>query len=397
LPSAEGVEPVNQLIESTLKNKTAIAGIGHTEFSRSIGRPERRIALEAIRAALADAGLVAADVDGLVRFDLETSTEIEIARNLGIENLRFYDEVGYGGGSGCAAVLHAAMAVALGIAEVVVCWRARNRGSGGRPWAKTGWRMGGDAQFYAPFGLLRPVDQIALLYRRYLHDHDAPHDAAAPVAVACRKHAARNPHALMREPITVDDYRRSRPVSEPLRLLDCCLETDGALAVVVTSAARARDLRHPVVTILAGAQATGPECVSMANYHKPIFLETPSAYCAPDLWRSAGIGPRDVDVAEIYDAFTPLVLLSLEEYGFCGRGEATDFVRDGRLEWPNGELPTNTSGGSLSEAYVHGFNLILEGVRQIRGTSSCQVDGAEVALVTSGAGVPTSALLLARN
>jgi acetyl-CoA acetyltransferase len=200
----------------------------------------------------------------------------------------------------------------------------------------------------------------------------------------------------MRPPITLADHQASRMVAEPLRKLDCCLETDGALALVVTSAERARDVRGRPVAILAAVQGSGPDHVVMANYHKERFLETPSLYAARELWDQAGVHPADIDCAQIYDAFTPLVTLSLEEYGFCKPGEGGPFSEDGRLEWPGGALPCNTSGGGLSEAYVHGFNLILEGVRQMRGTSTCQVDGAELCLVTSGGGVPTSATVLAR-
>jgi acetyl-CoA acetyltransferase/uncharacterized OB-fold protein len=350
-----------------VRDKTAIVGIGQTEFSKSIGRPEKRIALEAIGAALDDAGLAPEDVDGLVRFDIESSTEVEIARNLGIPNLRFYGEVGYGGGGGCAAVFHAAMAVATGAADVVVCWRARNRGSGGRPWAKTGWRVGGDGQFFLPFGLVRPVDQVAMIARRYAHEYAAPPEMLGAVALACRKHATRNPAALMREPMSMDDYRSARMVADPLRLFDCCLETDGALAAVVTSSERARDLKQRPAYILAGAQGTGPQCVVMANYHKADFLETTSPYCARELFGRAGVTAKDVDVAQIYDAFTPLVVLSLEEYGFCARGEAKDFVEDGALEWPHGRLPINTSGGSLSEAYVRHVDVRREGRRDLSG------------------------------
>jgi acetyl-CoA acetyltransferase len=374
----------------------AIVGIGQTEFAKNIGRPERRIALEAIRAALDDAGIAPEEVDGLVRFDLESSTEVEIARSIGIPNLRFFGEVGYGGGGGCATVGHAAMAIAAGRASVVVCWRARNRGSGGRPWAGTGMRVGGDAQWSAPFGLVRPVDQIAMLARRHKHEYGTTSAQLGAVAVACRKHAARNPAALMRAPITLEDHQRSRFVSEPLRLLDCCLETDGALAVVVVSAERARASRARPAWVLAAAQGTGPEHVVMTSYHGPRFLETPSTPTARDLFAAAGVAPGDVDCAQIYDAFTPLVLLSLEEYGFCKAGEGGPFAEDARLEWPDGALPVNTSGGGLSEAYVHGMNLVCEGVRQIRGTSTAQVPDCELCLVTSGAGVPTSALLLAR-
>ena len=369
-------------------------GIGQTEFSKNIGRPERTVALEAIGSALTDAGLDPTEVDGLVRFDMETTTEVEIARNLGLENLRFFAEVAYGGGGGCATVGLAAMAIATGQASVVVCWRARNRGSGGRPWAATGPGVGGDAQFTAPYGLVRPVDQIAMLARRHMHEFGTTSEQLGAVAVAARKHAVRNPNALMRDPMTVADHQASRMISEPLHKFDCCLETDGALAVVVTSAERARDLRQPPAVVLAAAQGTGPEHTVMTDYHGPYFLQTPSTWAARALFASSGIGPGDVDCAQFYDAFTPLVLLSLEEFGFCKPGESGPMAASGALEWPSGALPCNTSGGGLSEAYVHGFNLILEGVRQVRGTSTSQVEGAEVSLVTSGAGVPTSALLL---
>ncbi len=375
----------------------AIVGIGQTEFSKSIGRPERTIALEAIRAALDDAGLEPEAVDGLVCFDMETTSEVEIARNLGIANLRFFGEIGYGGGAGCATVAHAAMAIAAGRARVVVCWRARNRGSGGRPWAATGNRVGGDYQFTAPYGLLRPVDQIAMIARRHMHEYGTTSEQLGAVAVACRKHASRNPNAMMRDPITIEDHQASRMISEPLRKLDCCLETDGALAVVVVGADDARDRPQRPAWILAAAQATGPDHVVMTNYYVPRFLETPSTHAARELFASAGITPADIDCAQLYDAFTPLVTLSLEEYGFCKPGEGGPFSEAGRLEWPDGELPINTSGGGLSEAYVHGFNLIVEGVRQIRGTSTCPLPDARLCLVTSGAGVPTSALILERE
>ncbi len=380
-----------------LTDKAAIVGIGQSEFSKNIGRSERTIALQAISLALADAGLAAESVDGLVRFDMESTSEVEIARNLGIENLRFFAEAGYGGGGGCATLAFAAMAIESGRADTVVCWRARNRGSGGRPWAGTRMEVGGDQQFYIPFGLVRPADQIAMLAARHMHEFGTTVEQFGAVAVACRKHAARNPHAMMREPITLADHGRSRMVSEPLRKLDCCLETDGALAVVLTSAARARDLRQRPVAVLAAVQGSGPEHVVMANYHKERFLETPSLYAAREPWAQAGVGPGDMDCAQFYDAFTPLVTISLEEYGFCEPGEGGPFSEKGRLEWPDGELPSNTSGGGLSEAYVHGFNLILEGVRQMRGSSTSQVEDAELCLVTSGGCVPTSAAVLART
>jgi acetyl-CoA acetyltransferase len=379
--------------------QAAIIGIGQTEFSFDIGRSERTIALQAIKAALDDAGVAARDVDGLVRFNMETTTEVEIARNLGIPNLRFFGEIGYGGGGACATVAHAAMAIAANRASVVVCWRARNRSkaAGGRPWEATGMRMGGDHQWSAPFGLVRPVDQIAMLTRRHMYEHGTTERHLGAVAVACRKHAARNPKALKREPMTLEDHAGSRLISEPLRKLDCCLETDGALAVVVTSKERARDAKNRPALVLAASQATGTEHVVMTNYHGPRLLETPSVEAARELFAQADVKPKDIGSAQFYDAFTPLVIMSLEEYGFCGKGEGGPFAEGGRLEWPDGELPICTSGGGLSEAYVHGYNLIVEGVRQIRGTSTSQVKKSELCLVTSGAGVPTSALILARG
>jgi acetyl-CoA acetyltransferase len=289
------------------------------------------------------------------------------------------------------------MAIAQRQASVVVCWRARNRSSGGRPWAATGAGVGGDYQFTAPYGLVRPADQIAMLARRHMHEYGTTSADLGAVAVTCRTHASRNPRAMMREPMTLADHQASRMISDPLRKFDCCLETDGALAVVVVSAERARDLPQKPAYVLAAAQGTGPEHVVMTDYYGPHFLQTPSTCVARDLFASAGVSPTDLDCAQFYDAFTPLVLLSLEEFGFCKPGESGPMASSGALMWPDGKLPTNTSGGGLSEAYVHGFNLILEGVRQIRGTSTSQVAGAELSLVTSGAGVPTSALLLASS
>jgi acetyl-CoA acetyltransferase len=380
-----------------MRDAAAIAGVGHTEFSKNIGRPERTIALEAIKAALDDAGLSPADVDGTVKFTLENTFEVDVMRALGIGNLRYFGDIAYGGGAGCGAIGHAAMAIATGAAEVVVVWRARNRGSGGRPWASKGNRVSGDMQWYLPFGLSRPVDQIAMLARRHMIEYGSTDEHLAAVATTFRAHAANNPYAMMRAPMTRDDYFASRFVSEPLRLFDCCLESDGALAVVLTSAERARDLRKPPVLVSGFAQGIGPQHMVMANYFTADPLQSPGHYAAQDLWRAAGMGPADIDVAQIYDAFSPLIPISLEAYGFCKPGEGGPFVASGALRAGGGSLPTNTSGGSLSEAYVHGMNLIVEGVRQMRGESVNQIARAETCMVTSGNGVPTSALVLRKG
>jgi acetyl-CoA acetyltransferase len=194
-----------------------------------------------------------------------------------------------------------------------------------------------------------------------------------------------------------DDYMAARWVSEPLCLFDNCLETDGAVACVVVPAERAVDLPQPPVYIHAFGQGLNTQHQTMTNYHRDDPLTGPAWACSRVLWANADIGPADVDVAQLYDAFSPLIPLSLEGYGFCKRGEGGDFTNDGNIEWPDGDLPVNTSGGGMSEAYVHGFNLIAEGVRQMRGTSTSQVAGAETCLVTSGEGVPTSAILLRRG
>jgi acetyl-CoA acetyltransferase len=383
----------------SLKDKAAIVGIGQLPFSKNIGRPEETTALEASKLALEDAGLKPSDVDGMVKWSIQTTMENAIARNLGIPNLRFFGEVGYGGGGGCGIIGHAAAAITAGMARCVLVYRSRNRGSGGRPWAGTSRERDQSASdanetaFYSPYGFVRPVDQVALFTRRFLHERGYTTRHLGWIAAACRRHASNNPFAMMREPITVDDHEQTRFISDPLRLLDCCLETDGAAAVVVAAPDLARDLRQKPAWIMAASQGMGPRNWIMNNFFKDPFLESPGAYAARDLWRMAGVSPQDVQVAQLYDAFTPLVLGSLEEYGFCKPGEAGAFVEDHGLEI-GGRLPTNTSGGSLSEAYVHGINLIIEATRQIRGTSVNQVPGARLSLSTSGNMVPTGALLL---
>jgi acetyl-CoA acetyltransferase len=381
---------------SPLQDAAAIVGIGQTEFARQIDRPEPQLAAEAVVAALADAGIAPDEVDGLCSYTMETTDEVALAKSIGAGDLTFFSQIGYGGGAGCATIGHAAMAIATGQADVVVAWRSRKRGApGSRPWAGAIPQLSSQAQWTRPSGLLRPVDEVAMLARRYMHEYGGGRAQLAEVAMAIRSHANRNPAAVMYDkPMTLDDYMAARFVSEPLCLFDNCLETDGALAAVLVSAERAKDCPHPPALVHAFGQGLNRQHETMVNYYSEDPLTGPAWTCARKLWSRADVGPDDVDVVQIYDAFTPLILLTLEGYGFCGRGEAGDFVSEGNLRWGSGSLPTNTSGGGLSEAYVHGFNLITEGVRQVRGTSTCQVDGARTCLVTSGEGVPTSAILL---
>lgn len=381
-----------------MKDFTAVVGIGQTAYGKGLADSELSLACQAISAAIDDAGLTPGDVDGLAMFSMEDGREVDVARNVGLGDITFFTEVGYGGGAGCGVVGQAAMAVATGQCRVAVAWRARKRAAkASRPWAQVADRLAGHQQWSRPFGVIRPVDEIAMLTRRAMHEYGYTRDHLANVALAFRKHANRNPIATMHaKELTREQYLDARWISEPLCLFDNCLETDGALAVVITSAERARDLPQPPAYIHAFAQSIPRQHQVMTNYFCEDPLLGPAWACAKLLWARSDFGPADVPVAQLYDAFSPLVPLSLEGYGFCGRGEGGDFTNDRALEWPDGRLPTNTSGGGMSEAYVHGFNLVLEGVRQIRGTSTNQVPDPACSLVTSGEGVPTSALLFRR-
>ncbi|MFJ8816029.1 lipid-transfer protein [Amycolatopsis thermoflava] len=388
----------------TLSGKAAIAGIGATEFSKDSGRSELRLAAEAVRAALDDAGLRPSDVDGLVSFTMDGNAEIAVARELGIPELTFFSRVHYGGGAAAATVQQAAMAVATGVAEVVVAYRAFNERSGHRfgqvSSAAAGQvnSSGVDNAFHYPMGLATPAATVAMVAQRYLYEYGASTEDFGRVAVLDRKHAATNPAAWFHgKPITLAEHQASRWIAEPLRLLDCCQESDGGVALVITSAARARDLRHPPAVIAAAAQGSGPDQYIMTSYYRDELAGLPEmGVVARQLWAQAGAGPSDMDVAVLYDHFTPYVLMQLEELGFCGRGEAPGFVASGALEL-DGSLPLNPHGGQLGEAYIHGMNGIAEGVRQIRGTSCNQVPSVSHVLVTAGTGVPTSGLVLAQS
>jgi acetyl-CoA acetyltransferase len=388
---------------SGIDGSAAIVGIGATEFSKESGRSELQLSAEATRAALADAGLTAADVDGLVTFTMDTSSEIALARELGIPGLRFFSRVNYGGGAACGTVLHAAMAVATGVADVVVCYRGFNERSGSRfgqvsVAAATQVNTNGlDNAWTYPMGLGTPAATVAMLARRYMHEYGATSEDFGRVAVADRKHAATNPNAwFYGKPITLEDHQASRMIADPLHLLDCCQESDGAVAIVVTSAERARDLPQPPAMVRAAAQGSGPDQFVMTSYYRDEIGLEEMGLVGRELWRQSGLGPKDMDTAVLYDHFTPFVLMQLEELGFCGRGEARDFISDGAIEL-GGRLPLNTHGGQLGEAYIHGMNGIAEGVRQVRGTSVNQVEEAQHVLVTAGTGVPTSGLVLGRG
>ncbi len=384
-----------------LDDAAAVVGIGATEFSKDSGRSELRLACEAVEAAIADAGLEPSQIDGMVTYTQETNPEIEIARNLGIGELSFFSRIHHGGGAACGTVQQAVLAVHAGVADAVVCYRAFNERSGRRFGAGVQDRPpmataeASHFSWYAPFGLLTPAQWVAMFATRYMHEYGVTSEDFGRVAVADRKHAATNPKAWFYEkPITLEEHQASRWIVEPLHLLDCCQESDGAQALVVTSLERARDLAQPPAVIRASAQGAGEEQDMMTSYYRDRITGLPEmGLVARQLWNTTGVGPDDMQTAIIYDHFTPLVFPQLEEFGFCARGTAKDFVRDGTIEM-GGKLPINTHGGQLGEAYIHGMNGIAEGVRQVRGTAVNQVDGVENVLVTAGTMVPTSALVL---
>ncbi|NKQ53104.1 lipid-transfer protein [Amycolatopsis sp. K13G38] len=385
----------------TLSGKAAIAGIGATEFSKDSGRSELRLASEAVLAALGDAGLEPSDVDGLVSFTMDTNSEISLARELGIPELTFFSRIHYGGGAAAATVQQAAMAVATGVADVVVAYRAFNERSGhrfGQVSAAAAQQVnssGIDNSFHYPMGLGTPAATVAMVAQRYMHNYGATSADFGRVAVMDRKHAATNPNAwFYGKPITLAEHQASRWIAEPLHLLDCCQETDGGVALVITSVERARDLPQPPAVIAAAAQGSGPDQYVMTSYYRDELAALPEmGVVGRQLWAQSGLAPADVSVAVLYDHFTPYVLIQLEELGFCARGEARHFIADGALEL-DGALPLNPHGGQLGEAYVHGMNGIAEAVRQVRGTAVNQVAEVDHALVTAGTGVPTSALIL---
>ncbi|HJM88632.1 MAG TPA: lipid-transfer protein [Dehalococcoidia bacterium] len=370
----------------SLQNSVAIAGIGETDYSRESGRGELRLALEAIFAALDDAGIDPSEVDGLMRWSVDTSAEATVAANLGVNDLAWFGEVNQAGNVGAALVAHAASAIHAGLANVVVIYRAMN-GRSGRRYGRgdvTGRAGRGAAAFTEPFGMLTPQHGLAMTTRRRMHETGVTSRQFGMVAVTERAHANRNPRATFYDqPLTIEDHQASRFIVEPLHLFDCCLETDGGGALVLTSAERARDRGGPTALIRTTAQS-GP---GTAGGTVPRL--------ASRLFAQAGIAPSDVDVVQIYDHFSPFVIFALEDYGFVERGEGGRFVEDGGMAWDGGSLPVNTSGGHLSEAYMQGMNQLLEGVRQARGESTSQVADAQFSFVDTGIG--TGAVIFERG
>ena len=392
----------------SIRDKVCVVGVGESEYGRhgSIARPEFQLAIEAILAACSDAGLDPRRLNGFASYANDRNDAIRIATALGVEQTAFNNMHWGGGGGGVAgAVANAAAAIVAGYADYVVAYRALAQGQFRRfGQASVTGRSRGQDMWRLAAGLLTPPQRFALPIRRYMYEYGVTSEHLGLIAVASYKHAQHNPRAIMKgRPITIEDHQNSRMIADPLRLYDCCQETDGAAAVILTTPERARDLRRPLVYLAGAAQGAGYREGAMSD-NRPNYTTAAFSDVARRLYASAGMGPEEIDVAQIYENFTGLVLMAMEDFGLCGRGEAGRWVEGGRIEHqavadagaPHaGALPINTSGGNLAEAYTHGFELMVEATRQLNGTATLSVEDARTSLLVSGPGVaPASALIL---
>ncbi|HEX4506204.1 MAG TPA: acetyl-CoA acetyltransferase [Alphaproteobacteria bacterium] len=380
-----------------LRDKYSIAGIGWTEFSKKSGRTVRSLASEACIKATADAGLKISDIDGIVSYNFNDSAPaIAVATEIGVPQAGYAVDFLSGGNAANLIILSAVAAIEAGLAKTVLCYRAMN--------GRSGFRLGGGrdmsayniTQYTAPFGWITYPQAMAMWCRRHMIEYGTTSEQLGEIAVQFRKNAEHNERAMQRAPITMDDYFNSRMIVDPFHMLDICLETDGACAVLVTTTERAKDMAHKPIRIMGGAYGGGPDQGEdlFDAIRWPDHSHNYAKYIADDLWKSAGIGPKDIDLAQIYDCFTYSIIMQLEGLGFCKDGEGGPFVQGGRIA-PTGELPLNTAGGLLSEGYIHGLNHVVEAVQQLRGDAGVrQVPGVETCLTTAGAMTCGSALVL---
>ena len=386
--------------ERTLRGQVAVVGVGETQYYRhgQAPEPEQVLCLKAILAACADAGVDPADIDGFASYSNDRNDPPTLAVALGCKELRFSNmQWGGGGGGGAGAMANAAAAIVGGLADCVVVYRALAQGQFGRfgqgPRART---VSGDVALSAPYGQMSPAQWYAPKTMRFMHEHGIGQEALRAIALASYHHAQANPRAVMYgRPLTAEAYDASRWITEPFHLYDCCQENDGAAAVIMVAADRAKDFRQTPAYVLGAAIGAGYRVHSTpAGFATPDLASSHFQTLAPRLWAMAGVGPADVDVAQAYENFTGGVLMSLVEHGFFAPDEAMDFLTLENLTAPSGKLPINTSGGNLAECYMHGLELQIEAVRQLRGQSTIQVPDAEVSLAIAGPMVtPVSTIL----
>jgi acetyl-CoA acetyltransferase len=376
-------------VTNELRGAAAIVGaVDAVSPTGVLGRTDAQLEVEVIRGALDDAGLSIADVDCLMTTNGMMGS-LELGERLGVRG-RFTDSTMTGGSSFEVHVEHAAAAIAAGLCEVAVIVYAATPRGGKNPFAGGGPGIGGKDsalfQWDLPYGLGLPAASYSLAAQRHMHDFGTTSEQLAQIAVSFREWAVKNPNAYHQDPITIEDVLASPMVAEPLHKLDCCLVTDGAGALVVTSAERARDLARPPVYVL-GAGTAHTHGMSISQMGD--VTTTGAAVSGPQAMAMAGVTPGDVDVVELYDSFTITALMTLEDLGFCAKGEGGDFVADGRLG-PGGSLPTNTNGGGLSYTHpgMYGMFVLVEAVRQLRGEGGDrQVEGAEIAVANGCGGV----------
>jgi acetyl-CoA acetyltransferase len=376
--------------------KPVVVGIGRTNYSRNSQRTPLALAAEAVRDALADAGVPAAEVDGGATFQIsDSAAPMQVAHAVGSPGLRWNIDLMGGGNYATSVVANAALAVESGACDVAIVYRALNGRSGRRFGRADGaLKVGGERQFAAPHGYLTPPQWMAMWTREHQRVYGTTCEDLGRIAITQRDHAAANEHAVKRDPITMDDYLDGRFINEPLRIYDCALEVDGAVAVVLTTRERARDLRSKPIQILGHAEFTG----AGGSWDQwPDLTTMYSNRAGPDLWARVDVTPNDVDVACMYDCFTYTVMVTMEEFGLCERGQVGPFFAQGRATY-GGDVVVNPHGGLLSEGYIHGLNHTYEAVLQLRGQAEKrQVPEAKVALVTAGAGPYGAGMLLAED
>jgi len=375
-------------------DKAAIVGVGTTSFSFDSGKTVMQLAEEAVHNALQDAGLGVESINGMLSYQLNDSVNVtSLTQQLNIPSLRWHNDI-QGGGTQSASILgDAAMAIDAGLADTIVIFRALN-GRSGKRMGQIPTGHSTEQEFMLPYGFLGPLNLCALSAQYYLHQHHYSAEDIAPLIIQQRQHASLNDKALRQKAITLDDYLQSPVIASPLRKLDCCLETDGACALVITSAKQAKTLTQPPVYISACVRGGINDTSNGGTYN---FKQNFSDFVAPLLYQESGFTPQDIDIAFLYDAYSYLVLKQLEDFGFCAPREAAAFIRQGDTSL-TGKLPLNTHGGLLNEAYVHGLNNIVEAVLQLRHSAgSRQTNNPGIALCTGFGGSYGSAAILSRQ